>query len=617
MNKQTGLAALTFGALGVVFGDIGTSPIYAMKTSLSTAGNEVYDIYGVASLIFWSLMIVVSLKYLIFILRADNKGEGGILALFSLLPKSIRKGKTKSGFSIFFLMLIGTALLLGDGVLTPAISVLSATEGLGALNPDLAHLSVPLTVVILAVLFSVQFKGTASLGKPFGFIVLLWFLNLAVLGVIQMSKNPEVIQALSPYYAFDYVVHHGFHTLIIMSSVILAVTGAEALYADLGHFGKRAIRVGWIFIVGPALVLNYLGQASLMLEDRSNLENLFFNLAPNKTWAIANVILATGATIIASQALITGVGSIARQAVQLGIFPRLKVVHTNAVHEGQIYVPVVNALVGIGSIALVINLKTSAALADAYSFAIAGTMLITTIAFAIVAIDRWKWSKPYALGLAFLFGIFDLSFFLATVTKLFKGAWIPVAISAFLVYLMMVWRKGQNLLAAALLKDTTEWEEIDRLIKVNKVERTNTVGIYLSSTADKVPQAVMSQLRNLHSIPERIYIVTVITEDTPTSTTPPEVKLIRKDVTQIVIHTGFMESPNVPELLKKCCLDAEIEKSATYYLSDRNFVSPEAGELRGAADKVFSFLHRNSSTASHYYGLPEDRVITLAVQMNL
>ena len=329
-NKHGSLGALTLGALGVVFGDIGTSPIYALRESLHTAGTEVYDIYGVVSLIFWSLMLVVTLKYLVFVLRADNNGEGGILSLFALLPSKVRNatGGTKYFFVIF--LLLGTALLVADGMLTPAISVLSATEGLETLNAGLASWTVPLTVFILLALFGFQYKGSNALGRIFGPVILIWFATLGYLGFIKVQEHPEVIEALSPTYAVEYVVHHGFHTFIILSSVILAVTGAEALYADLGHFGKRPIRIGWIFIVAPALVLNYLGQAVIAIQEPGEDKSLFFALAPNNGVRIYLVVLATLATIIASQALITGVASLARQGVRLGLLPRLKVIHTSS-----------------------------------------------------------------------------------------------------------------------------------------------------------------------------------------------------------------------------------------------------------------------------------------------
>lgn len=616
ISKKT-LAPLTLGALGVVFGDIGTSPIYALSESLKTAGRTEYDIFGVVSLIFWSLLMVVTFKYLIFVLRADNNGEGGILALFALLPNSIKKAQSGYRYLVLMLMLFGTALLFGDGVLTPAISVLSATEGLGAINENLASYSVPATVVILIVLFSVQFRGTASLGKIFGVTILIWFVTIGALGYMQVAKEPAVLKALSPYYAVDYVFNHGWHTLIIMSSVILAVTGAEALYADLGHFGKTAIRIGWLFVAFPSLILNYLGQASLALNDSKSGESLFFALAPNQTTTIYLVLIATAATIVASQALITGVGSISRQAVQLGLFPRLKIVHTSNENEGQIFVPVINALVGVGSIALVVNFKSSGALANAYSFAIAGTMLITTLAFAIVAIQRWKWNKPGTFVLISVFALFDISFFLATVTKFFKGAWIPVGLSLFVVYTMWVWRKGQASLAKKLESESKTWNWVENQLSENIILIVPGTGVFMSSTSHKAPQALVSQMVNLHSIPEKIIVVTVITGDVPYVSAEPKVKKINDRVTRVVIWVGFSQSVQVSAVLKKYVISEEEEAQAIYYLSERKFSSPESGDLRGNVDRYFSILHRNSSNASQFYGLPMERVITLSIAMDL
>lgn len=611
------LAPLTLGALGVVYGDIGTSPIYALTESLKTAGRTEYDIFGVVSLIFWSLVMVVTFKYLIFVLRADNNGEGGILALFALLPNSIKKAESGSRYLVFMLMLFGTALLFGDGILTPAISVLSATEGLGAINPDLASYSVPVTVLILFVLFAVQFKGTASLGKVFGVVILIWFVSIGTLGYIQVAKEPSVLKALSPFYAVDYIVNHGWHTLIIMASVILAVTGAEALYADLGHFGKTAIRIGWLGVAFPALILNYLGQASLALSESQPGKSLFFALAPNQAITIYLVILATAATIVASQALITGVGSISRQAVQLGLFPRLKILHTSNENEGQIFVPVINALVGVGSIALVVTFKSSGALANAYSFAIAGTMLITTLAFAIVAIQRWKWNKPATYALISVFAFFDVAFFLATVTKFFKGAWIPVGLSVFIVYTMWVWRKGQAVLTKKLEIDSKSWNWVEEQVTENAISIIPGTGIFMSSTSHKAPQALVSQLINLHSIPEKIIVVTVITGDIPVVTAAPIVKKINDRVTRVVIWVGFSQSVQVSEVLSKYVMSKEDEAKAIYYLSERKFSSPESGALRGSEDRYFTILHRNSSNPSQFYGLPMERVITLSIAMDL
>lgn len=616
-NRKESTLALTFGALGIVYGDIGTSPIYALKESLGNAGSAQADIFGVVSLLFWSLMLVVTIKYLLFVLRADNGGEGGILALFSLLPKGFRRPQTKNQIFIFTLMLLGTALLFGDGLLTPAISVLSATEGLAVLNPEFGNLAVPLTIAILIGLFSFQYKGTAKLGRTFGILILLWFSVIGLLGLRATLETPEVLQALSPTFALAYIANHGVHTLVIMSYVILAVTGAEALYADLGHFGVKPIRIGWFFIVGPALVLNYLGQAARVIQDEANRENLFFSLAVNSTEKVGLIVIATLATIIASQALISGVASLARQAVQLGLFPRVRVVHTSQSQEGQIYVPVINTILAIGSIFLVINFGSSSALAHAYSFAITGTMLITTIAFSIVALKAWRWHPVFVVVFVLILGTLDFVFFAASVTKIINGAWVPLLIAIAVVYLMWVWRKGQVVLANTLKNDSHTWQWLEDCVSSGEVVETESLGIFMSATGELVPQAAVAQVKNLQSIPHRMIVVTVETDDVPYSTKVPEVIQINNRAKHITIHTGFMESPNVPKVLRETCIDDHVESMATYYLSDRKFVGLESGQLRGNQEKTFSFLHRNSATASLYFGLPQERVITMAVQMDL
>jgi len=615
--KQSSLGALTLGALGVVFGDIGTSPIYALRESLNTAGTELYDIYGVVSLIFWSLMLVVTLKYLVFVLRADNNGEGGILSLFALLPGKVRNatGGTKYFFVIF--LLLGTALLVADGMLTPAISVLSATEGLESLNPELASWTVPLTVIILFTLFAFQFKGSNSLGKIFGPIILIWFTTLGFLGFLKVKEQPEVIEALLPTYAVDYVLHHGFHTFIILSSVILAVTGAEALYADLGHFGKRPIRIGWLVIVAPALVLNYLGQAVIAIQEPGVEQSLFFALAPNDASRVFLVVLATLATIIASQALITGVASLSRQGVRLGLLPRLKIVHTSNTFVGQIYVPAVNLIIGLGSIFLVVNFKTSSALANAYSFAISATMLMTTIAFGYVAAERFKWSKPALFIVIPILIMIDLSFFLATVTKIFKGAWVPLLIGIAIAYVMWVWRKGQAVLEDALRKQEMDWDEVEQIIKSGEVSIIPDTGIYLSATALKVPQALIAQIQNLHSCPKEILIVSVIQGEVPIVTAKPMLKEVNERVKQLYVWVGFKQDVNIQQSIIDHVMTAAEEGECTYYLADRKFLNSSNGSLKGITDKVFGILHRNSATASSYFGLPENRVITLGTQMDL
>lgn len=617
MGKDGSLGALTLGALGVVFGDIGTSPIYALRESLHTAGTELYDIYGVVSLIFWSLMLVVTLKYLVFVLRADNNGEGGILSLFALLPNKVRNatGGTRYLFVVF--LLLGTALLVADGMLTPAISVLSATEGLETLNPDLVSWTVPLTVLILLLLFGFQYKGSNTLGKIFGPIILLWFITLGTLGVLKVKEHPEVIEALHPHFAIDYIAHHGFHTFIILSSVILAITGAEALYADLGHFGKRPIRIGWIFIVAPSLVLNYLGQAVIAVQNPGSKKSLFFALAPSHEIRIYLVALATLATIIASQALITGVASLSRQAVRLGLLPRIKVVHTSSTVVGQIYVPAINLFVGLGSVFLVIFFKTSSALASAYSFAISATMLMTTIAFGYVAAEKFKWSKRWLYIMIPILLIIDLSFFLATVTKVLKGAWVPLAIGITITYVMLVWRKGQTALEVALRKQEMTWDEVEEEIKSGSISIIPDTGIYLSSSGQKVPQALISQLRNLHSCPKEILIVSVIQGDVPIVTGKPILKEVNDRVKQLYVWVGFKQDVNIQKTIIEYVMTKEEESECTYYLADRKFLENSQGTLKGLTEKVFGVLHRNSTAASSYFGLPENRVITLGTQIDI
>lgn len=617
LKKRSSTPLLTLLALGVVFGDIGTSPIYAFQQSVSDGVPSVKGIYGTVSLIFWALMIVVSIKYLVFVLRADNKGEGGVLALFSLLPREIRRPDTKRRYLVYFFLMLGTAFLFGDGLITPSISVLSAVEGAGQINASWVRFEVPITVVILAILFLVQSKGTQLIGRLFGPITLLWFLTIGGLGIREITKHVSVLKALSPAYAISYVQSEGWHTFIILSAVILAITGVEALYADMGHFGPRPIRIGWFFIVAPCLIANYLGQAAEEITNPKASSALFFSMAPNRGVLIYLVIISTLATIIASQALISGVGSISRQAVQLGLFPRLKVVHTNADHEGQIYVPVMNTMLAVGSIFLVIVFGSSAKLANAYSFAIAGTMVITTLAFYIVAVRRWHWNK-FATGiLATLFGIVDLGFFASTSTKIFKGAWVPLFVALIIVYAIQSWRKGQLALQSYLAKDQTTWADVEALVNKGKVVGIPTVGVFMTSKVDQVPQALMAQINNLHVIPNRIVLVSVEIDDVPYASANGSVHTLNSRVTQVTCSVGYMDQISIPKALTESVLTEKEEASATYYLVDRKIIGEESGELTGFNHKVFAFLHRNASTAAHYFGLPESRVVSLAVQMDL
>lgn len=607
---------LSLGALGVVYGDIGTSPIYAFKESAHAAGSTRDDILGIVSLVFWTLTIVVSIKYLLVVLRADNHGEGGVLALFALLPQRIREARKGTKAAIVFMMLLAAALLFADGLLTPAISVLSATEGMGSINPDLAQYAVPATVVILLVLFVFQFRGTGFLGTIFGPVMLLWFITIAVFGVMQLSHNTEALLGLNPAYAIEYIVNHGWFTLIVMSSVILAVTGAEALYADLGHFGKNPIRTSWFFVVNISLVLCYLGQAALVLREPEMAENPFFGLAPTEGAVIYLVLLSTVATIIASQALISGVASIASQAIQLGLIARMKVVHTSHKHVGQIYVPFVNAVVGVGAIALVIIFGSSSALAGAYAFAIAGTMLITTIALFWVALENWKWRPYLAIPLLSVFLVFDLAFVISTSTKLFKDAWVPLLIGFIVASIMWIWRKGRYLLNEMLTNETMTWKKVDQLRAGNKISVTKSVGIFLAANPTVVPQALESQIRALKSMPEKIVMVHVVTTEQPYSKEKPLYIDLSDYLARVTVFTGFMETTDLPRALRSKHIREHFdEKEATYFVATRKFVNPHDGDLNKVEDLIFSAMHRNSESASEYFKLPPGRVITISVSM--
>jgi KUP system potassium uptake protein len=614
---KAGTPALVLGATGVVFGDIGTSPIYAMKQTFIISGAEPDQIYGIASMIFWALMLVVSLKYLTFVMRADNKGEGGMLALLSLMPEHIRAPKSRRHLALLILVLIGTSLLFGEGGLTPAISVLSATEGLALLNPDLDVVAVPATVLILAILFAMQSRGTETIGKFFGPVTFVWFVLIGSLGIFRILQEPEVIKALSPTYAIQYFMNSGLNSLFVLAAVILVVTGAEALYTDMGHFGAKPIRIAWAIIVGPALVLSYLGQAAVLINDPAAISNPFFALAPNKTMTLILVIVATAATIVASQALITGVFSLSRQAVQLGLFPRLTIRHTNADQEGQIYVPVANWLVGFVSIALVIAFQSSSALASAYVLAIAGTMTVTTIAFTIVARQIWKWPIWKIAPLTAIFLTLDLIFLTGTATRFFDGGWVPIVFGSLILGLMLIWRAGNRALNQKMRDSSRTWQEIYAGCESGDIAMVPGVGIFLASPAEAVPSALISHVTIMHSLPESVYVVTVKSDAQPVSSTPVLIDHVTDRLCQVTIFVGYMETVKVPSILQRDAMSAEEESSATYYLSERHFLASGDGNLGKRTETLFEILHRNAVSPTTFYGLPFDRVITIGTRIDL
>jgi KUP system potassium uptake protein len=614
---KAGTSALVLGATGVVFGDIGTSPIYAMKQTFIISGAEPDQIYGIASMIFWALMLVVSLKYLTFVMRADNKGEGGMLALLSLMPENIRAPKSRKHLALLILVLIGTSLLFGEGGLTPAISVLSATEGLALLNPDLDVVAVPATVVILAILFAMQSRGTETIGKFFGPVTFVWFVLIGSLGIFRILQEPEVIKALSPTYAIQYFMNSGLNSLFVLAAVILVVTGAEALYTDMGHFGAKPIRIAWTIIVGPALVLSYLGQAAVLINDPSAISNPFFALAPNKPMTLVLIIVATAATIVASQALITGVFSLSRQAVQLGLFPRLTIRHTNADQEGQIYVPVANWLVGFVSIALVVAFQSSSALASAYVLAIAGTMTVTTIAFTIVARQIWKWPIWKIAPLTTIFLTLDLIFLAGTATRFFDGGWVPIVFGSLILGMMLIWRTGNRALNKKMRESSRTWQEIYAGCESGEIAMVPGIGIFMASPAEVVPAALVSHVTIMHSLPESVYVVTIKSDTQPVSTTPVLIDHVTDRLCQVTIFAGYMETINVPSILQRDALSIDEEKSATYYLSERHFLASEGGSLGKRTETLFEILHRNAVSPTTFYGLPYGRVITIGTRIDL
>ncbi|MGB8020240.1 MAG: KUP/HAK/KT family potassium transporter [Candidatus Nanopelagicales bacterium] len=627
--------ALVVGATGIVFGDIGTSPLYAMKECLNAKGlQESPDtVLGIASLIFWALTLVVTIKYLMVIMRADNHGEGGILALLALLPDFLKRTASGKASLTALLILVGAGLLYGDGALTPAISVLSAVEGLNTLNPALESLVVPITCIILLVLFLVQSRGTHRLGIVFGPVMIAWFALIGGLGLIELVKEPAALKALLPTYAIATLTGNGIHGFLLLGSVILAVTGAEALYADMGHFGRRPIRLSWLSLAKPALVLAYLGQAAKVLQDPAAAENPLYALAPNRTWVLIMFGLATLATIIASQALITGVFSLTRQAVQLGYFPRVNIRHTSSQAEGQIYLPALNYMLMVACITLVIVFGSSARLAAAYGVAVSGTMAITSIAFYLVATHAWGWSKAKAGVVAAIFLSVDLSFLLATLPKFLEGGYVPIAIGAAVVAVMFVWHFGHNLMTSHMGAKLLTWDQVHTGIASGTIMRTPGTAVFLASNPIDVPQSMSSHITLLHTLPEAVRVVTIVTDPVPVVVEPDRFIMVERGdgIDQVVVRSGFMETLFVPLLMDILAVRSDpdywngprldslpaLPDDAIYFLSDRTFQPTNKGRMGVVAERMYAWLHRNSASPAAYFGLPIERVVTLGTVIDL
>jgi KUP system potassium uptake protein len=610
-------------ALGVVYGDIGTSPLYAFKESFHHTHDLALasvNIFGILSLIFWSLIIVVSIKYLVFIVRADNQGEGGVLALTALLSTiSMRSKKLLKVLTLFGLF--GTALLYGDGMITPAISVLSAVEGLEFVTPALHSYILPITVAILIGLFSIQRHGTAVVGKIFGPVTLLWFIVLGVLGVHQIMNHPSIFGAINPIHAYRFFEVNAFKGFTVLGSVFLVVTGGEALYSDLGHFGKGPIRVAWFGVVLPCLVLNYFGQGALLLENPEAIKNPFFLMAPD--WAlIPLVILATFSTCIASQALITGVFSLTMQAVQLQYIPRVTIDHTSKEEFGQIYVRTVNFILMIACIALVLTFKTSSNLAAAYGIAVTTTMVITTILFYFVAIHAWHWNKILAFLLCGFFLLIEGSFWGANLLKVLHGGWFPLLIGLIIYTLMTTWNKGRQILSERMLEYIIPLTEFLEKVRTTKPVRVPGVAIYMSGHPQYVPPTLYQSYRHFNCIHEHLVLLFVHTSDIPHVPVSNRVRLqnIGPQIYKVAIDYGFMDLPDIPHELRGLILDHNLAldpDNATFFLGREHIMATEREGMMIWRERLFALMSRNAQPATRFFQLPRNRVVEIGSVIEL
>lgn len=621
-SQQNKLVPLALGAIGIVYGDIGTSPLYTMKEVFAGTHPVALshdNVLGILSLIFWSLMFVVSLKYVVFIMRADNHGEGGIMALMALALRTAQTSE-KQKWLLMMLGLAGAALFYGDGVITPAISVLSAVEGLEVATPVFKPYIVPITLLVLFGLFYFQDKGTASVGKLFGPVMLLWFATLAVLGVVNIARTPEVLHALNPAYGLQFFTHYRFHAFIALGAVVLALTGAEALYADMGHFGRRPIQLAWFFLVLPSLALNYFGQGALILRDPEAVQNPFYLLVPD--WGLlAMVVLSTLATVIASQAVISGAFSITRQAMQLGYSPRFEVQHTSEEEIGQIYVPAINWMLLVSVAALVLGFKTSTNLAAAYGIAVTGTMVITTIlAFVVVRhVWNWGWLRGGSIIAAFL--LVDLSFFGANAVKIMDGGWFPLVMGAFIFLLMSTWKRGRALLTAKQKEIAIGLEEFLEGIKIQGPARVTGTAVFLTGNPYGVPSALLHNLLHNKVLHERVVLLSVTVRDIPRVPVAERVKIedLENNFFRVLLSYGFKDDLDVPRDLK-LCTDEGLEFNmmmTTFFLGRETLVPSVSPGMALWREKLFIGMFRSSASAMSFFKLPTNRVVELGTQVEL
>lgn len=613
---------LMLAALGVVYGDIGTSPLYTLKEVFHIGGIVINEasILGILSLVFWSLTWVVSIKYVIFILRADNDGEGGTMSLIAL-AQTATENYPRLRKVMILLGLFGAGLFYGDSMITPSVSVLSAVEGLMLIPSlqSLEHWIVPLAVAILIGLFLFQRFGTAHIGKLFGPVMALWFLTLAVLGIYGIIHNPQVLKALNPVWAVQFLYYHKAVGFLILSAAVLALTGAEALYADMGHFGRAPISRAWFFFVFPALVLNYFGQGGMILLDASAMQNPFFLLAPK--WALLPLIcVATFATIIASQAVISGAFSLTHQAIQLGYIPSMLIRHTSSDEKGQIYIPFINWSLMIGVILLIVGFGSSSALASAYGIAVTGTMMITTILVSVVVLLLWKWPLWVAIPLLLAFFLVDSLYLAANLPKVLHGGEFPIIVGIALFIIMTTWKKGRALLTKSLEENSLPLSSFISSIRIEPPYRIKGTGVFLTSRQDVVPNSLLLNLLHNQILHEKIVLLTVSVDNLPRVHVNRrfEVEIFGEGFYRVVLHYGFMEEPDIPKALRLCHLD-ELDFSSmttTYYLTRETIIPSEMGIARWR-QALFSFMMKNASASMRYFNLPMNRVIELGTQVEI
>ncbi len=617
MHSRQALPALTLGAIGVVFGDIGTSPLYALKEIFNghhPIAVTPENILGILSMIFWSIIVLVTIKYVAIIMRADNKGEGGSLALLALVTE--RAKNSGLTWMITVLGIFAAALFYGDSMITPAISVLSAVEGLELVTPALKPYVVPITLLVLTGLFFIQKRGTSAVGLFFGPVMIIWFATLGLLGTLEIAKNPSVLLALNPIYALDFILSHTGLAFLALGSVVLAVTGGEALYTDMGHFGRLPIRLAWFGFVMPALVLNYFGQGALLLHEPASIQNPFFHLGPD--WALVPMlILATLATVIASQAVISGAFSVARQSVQMGFLPRMLIVHTSGKEQGQIYVPFTNWTLYLAVVALVIGFKSSSNLAAAYGIAVTGTMLIDTILVAFVMALMWRWSKLMVALVAGSLLIVDIAFFSANAIKIPEGGWFPIAMALVSFTVLTTWRLGRRLVSDEMTKQSIPME--DFLLAIDDVHRVNGTAVFMTGSKEGVPAALLHNLKHNQVLHERVALVTVQTADTPYVNELDRMYLhhMGKGFMRLVIRYGFMEDPDIPRALEHCDRFGESFDimETTFYLSRETIVPTFTRKISPWRARLFGLMSKNATSATEFFKIPTNRVVELGTQL--